>query len=149
MWVVRVVPRLQFPRMVDRASKRTAPLALDDGAALTCEISLAEAGALSATTDDDANEGRVERETDVLSEPPEIDTTRAETPVPRYARWCVLSSMACGVINLAGLALSVFAVVKVYGNPRCPMSNVAKTMATNFSLSELVEDARYLIEKCS
>jgi hypothetical protein len=45
--------------------------------------SLAEAGALPPSEESD--EGRVEREVDVMSEPPEIDTTRAEErPRPIY-----------------------------------------------------------------
>ena len=99
---------------------------------------------------EDEEEGRVEREHDVMSEPPEIDTTRAETPPSRWR-----SRGAMVVVGLC--AANVIVVIMVSGaialglrTDGCPVERLAHQVAAlNTSLSELVEAVQATVRQCA
>ena len=69
--------------------------------------SLSDVGGLPPSEESD--EGRVEREVDVLSEPPEIDTSRAEERPSRIKRFGVLCFCFPFLISVAIVIVSLVA----------------------------------------
>ena len=86
---------------------------------------LTNAGALPPA-EESSDDGRVEREVDVMSEPPEIDTTRAEEHPRRTlcVLWCILPSLTLGGFCI--LSILVFVVI----HSKCSVSDAFASIAT-------------------
>lgn len=76
--------------------------------------SLSDVGGLPLSEGSD--EGRVERELDVLSEPPEIDTTRAEERPSRIKRFGMFCCCVPFIIAVAIVVVSLVAFASQYSN---------------------------------
>lgn len=79
-------------------------------------------------TDESSDDGRVEREVDVMSEPPDIDTTRAEEQPNHMRKLCFL----CGMFSMLALGgiMMVTTLVLVTSHSACSVQDVLASMAT-------------------
>lgn len=106
--------------------------------------SLAEAGALPPSENSD--DGIVEREVDVMSEPPEIDTTRAEErPPDKRGRLCLLCLCIPLVAILIVLTITSAAYASSHSN--CTATEVLHRL-NNLSVSEFEAGASRVYEAC-
>lgn len=102
-------------------------------------IDLEDAGALPAPSDEE--DGKVLRDTDILSEPPEIDTTRAELPPRRRLRTGFVACAAlCCVGNLISLISFLGAIV--YYENACDLSEI-NALVTQLNASTATEVASF------
>jgi hypothetical protein len=118
----------------------------------TVRLSAVEEGDLPAANGDEPDDevGRVEREADVFSEPPEIDTTRADLP-PRRNRLCIWCGILCSVSVLA-LGVTVLAIIVVfYGRAGCGPDSLVRMIrnANVTSVDDLVQDAATVFHRCA
>ena len=107
--------------------------------------SLAEAGALPPTSEG-SEDGIVERDVEVMSEPPEIDTTRAEErPPDKRGRLCLLCVCIPLVAILIVLAITGAAYATAHSN--CTAVEVLNRL-NNLSASDLEVGAAQIYESC-
>lgn len=110
-------------------------------------IRLAEAGALQEM---DEEEGRVERDHDVLSEPPEIDTSRAETPPRKFKKGFVTIVIAMCAINIVLVVLVSCVLALGVSTPECEVDKLARQIALlNNTFAELVEAVEATVLSCT
>jgi len=92
-------------------------------------IELRDAGALPPPSDEDVEEGKVLRDHDILSEEPEIDTTRAEPPPRRLLNGFVVCALLYCVTNV--LMLTITAIAASYYGSHCDLSSVKALVTVN------------------
>jgi hypothetical protein len=102
-------------------------------------VDLKDAGGLRPPSDEE--DGKVLRDPDVLSEPPEIDTTRAEPPPRRRLR---KGFVVCAALYCASNLLTLFAVVGAiaYYENTCDLSDI-NGLVTQFNASTATEVASF------
>jgi hypothetical protein len=106
--------------------------------------SLAEAGALPPS--EGSEDGLVEREIDVLSEEPDVDTTRAEEKPPDKRRWfCLLCCFIPLAATLFVLAITGAAYATSHSN--CTVTQVLHKLH-NISSTNFEEDAVGVYDAC-
>lgn len=110
-------------------------------------IRLAEAGALKDVDEDD---GRVEREHDVFSDAPEIDTTRADSPPSRFKKGVVTLCVTVCAINFVLVLFVAGALALGVATPGCHVERLAHQLAArNSSMSELVAAVDATVRACT
>lgn len=121
----------------------------DDAAtdAAVDDVPLSAAGGLQT----DEEEGRVERDHDVLSEPPEpFDTSRAETPPRRLRKgFLTLVVAVCG-FNFVCVIVVAGALALGMQRPDCPVDQLARQVAgLNTSLVDLLAAVDAAVHACA
>ena len=108
--------------------------------------SLAEAGALPPSSENTSDDGIVERDVDVMSEPPEIDTTRAEEiPSTRRGRLCLLC--LCIPLWVVLIVLTITGAAYATAHSNCTAVEVLHRLE-NLSASEFEAGTARIYEAC-
>jgi hypothetical protein len=92
-------------------------------------VDLRDAGALPPASDEE--DGKVLRDPDILSEAPDIDTTRAEPPPRRLRKGFVVCALLYCVMNV--LILTAMAIAASFYGPRCNLSGVKALVMVNLT----------------
>jgi hypothetical protein len=105
---------------------------------------LAKLGALPPSSDDE--EGIVDRDIDILSEEPEIDTTRAEER-PKRRKLCLVFFAMC-VLTPFFVVLAVSGIAFLVQNSKCSVSMLLDQL-TNMNASDIELGIRNMYSDCS
>jgi hypothetical protein len=119
---------------------------MDDSDDEASHRALAKLGGLPPAENDE--DGIVARDVDVLSEVPEIDTTRAED-MPRAGNYCCISFLVCLAIPLVGLLVAILASGILFASHQstCSVYQVLD-MLSRFNASELENAIQGLYLDC-